>query len=550
MQFDPLNRGTRLFGAAAFLFGTSDNELILDAMPARVAVVDAAGRIRAVNAAWRAIAAGGDFFAQSCDRGIDYLDLCDSTLGTNARAAWVIASGLRSVLDGTSPAFQTSYVWQFGTERRGFKCLISPVGADGVGLRGAVVMHVDMDMPMDMPERVDPMESTERQGIAMIPDLPVAHRLERLAPEESARGLGMVADTVPALVAYVDKDLIYRSVNRCYQDWFGVPATDIIGMGMPDVVGQVLFRRMEPHIATALAGNRVTFEEVFRDGSGGERWFHATCIPDIDDDGQVCGFSTVAHDITALKEMAYRLDEGRTAAEQVTRTQADVLTNVGQELRAPLTSIIGFAETLAAELFGPIPDRYRSYARDIRDTACGLTDLVNDLIDLSRLHSGQFRLDELRVDVHALLTSGHGRIEQVAKAAGVRLRLAIPGRLPTLFADERVVRQVVTNLLMTMVRHAAEGGTVTLSTRRELEGTLAIVVSADALVIPQADLDRLMEPFARLDVPRRPADTGGGLALPLVRRFMEAHGGTFTLQARPKQGVVATATFPRARVVG
>lgn len=544
MQFDPLSRGTRLFGAATFLFGSSDNELILEALPARVAVVDSLGRIRAVNAAWRGIADGGDFFTQAFDRGLNYLDLCDSTLGTNARAAWVIASGLRSVLDGSSPSFQTSYSWQFAHERRPFKCLISPVGGDGSGLRGAIVMHVDLDT--DVP---DTAETPRRFDLAAFPGLSIADRLDLLTPSEAARGVGLVADAVPALVAYLDSDLTYRAANRWHQEWFGVPAGDIVGMSLPDVVGQALFHRLEPHAATVLSGTEVTFDDVFEPRPGHSRWFRASFIPDADKDGRVRGFSVLAHDITVQRAQAQQLEEARTSAEQANRAQSDVLANVGSELRNPLTSIVGFAETLAAQLFGPISDQYRDYARDIRDTACGLVDLVNDLTDLSLLQSGQLQLDELRIDMRTLLTSGLGRVEQEARAAGVKLKLAVPRKVPTVFADERLVRQVILNTVLTAVRHASDGGTVTVSVRRDSDGALAVVVGDDDLTMTQGDLDRLLEPFARVEVPRTPAAIGGGLALPLAKHFMQIHGGSLTLTAKAKHGVSATATFPRARVV-
>ncbi|MBF0562752.1 MAG: PAS domain-containing sensor histidine kinase [Alphaproteobacteria bacterium] len=514
--------------------------------------MDANGRVSAVNAVWRVVAAGDDFFAQTFQRGISYLGLCDSTRGLNARAAGTIANGLRSVLDGSHSSFETQYVWYFGQECRGFKCLISSLGADSsAASRGAMVMHVEIATPIvDRPDLVgdgdgDGDEDGDGAGLAA--------SVERLGPPDVLRDIGMVADIVPALVFHVDADLILRAANRHFESWFGVAAADVIGMNVADVTGQMLFRRIQSHVYTALSGRRVSFEDVFEDQPGSRRWFSATFIPDVTKEGRVRGFSGLAFDITRHKDLEKSLDDAKLASDHAMRVQTELLGHVGGELRAPLTAIVGFSETLASELFGPLGEQYREYAKDIRDTACGLSDMVGDLVDLAKVQSGQLQLDEERVNLGVLLKSAIGWAQQESRESGVKMVAKLPRHVPGLFADERLLRRIVVNLIASAVRLASDGATVTLSTRSETDGSLALLVTNEEAVIRQADLDRMAEPFARLEAPRSVSTMAGGLTLPLTRHFIELHGGALSLLEGGQhggKGVTLAVRFPRARVVG
>lgn len=529
MQFDSLSRGTRLFAAASVLFGSSESERILDAIPARIAIVDSAGNLRSVNAAWRAL---GEAYPQPFDRRSSYLKLWDAVGGINERAAWAMASGLRAVLDGSSPSFETNCILTTGEgERRAFKCMIAPMGEGTTGSRGAVVMHIDIDLPAGEPASV-----------------PAGERPNALAADK-ARGLAFAADAAPALVGYVDADLRYRAANRHHQEWFGIPAADMIGMRLADVAGQGLFRRVEGHLRTALAGEPVTFDDTFDDRPGAPRWFRANLIPDTGKDGRVRGVCLLAYDISAAKEDESRLLHLRHALEQAGRSQSTVIERIAQEFKSPLDTIVGFSETLASELFGPISEQYREYSRDIRDIACGMNDLVADLVDLARFQSGQLELAEERIDLAAMLGAGLGRAEAEAREAGVTLKVQVPRAMPGLFADERLVRQVLHSLVANGVRFCADGGRIAVTARRQKDGSVAVVVTDDDLRMEPADLDRLLEPFARLDLPRADG-IGTLLALPLARNYMALHGGSLTLSVNPKGGVSASAVFPRARVVG
>ncbi|KAF0113067.1 MAG: Signal transduction histidine kinase [Rhodospirillaceae bacterium] len=547
MQFDHLTRGNRLFAVASFLFGgASDSEIkrVLDFIPARIAVVDGTGDLRLVNTAWRATTwrDGGPSF----DRGMNYLDLCTAQHGVNAVPACTIARGLRSVLTGETPSFRASVTWSVGQENKVFLCVITPWEREGEGTpTGAVILHVDMPDERNMSEE----EISRDRGAATGPTRQNADEKSQTKSDITEnlplQILPGTTDWIPAMVGYVDADLVCRAANGRYAEWFGVPVEKIVGMPLSEITGTALFRRLEDPVHQVLAGKEVCFEDVFEPATGQPRWFRATYIPDCNREGQARGFSSLAYDITLLKEMETRLEAARQTVEQCRRVHNTFLEHVGHELKSSLTSIIGFAEPLATELFGPIDTRYREYSCDIRDTASALVDLVNDLADLARIQAGQFQLDEERIDLHTLLTNGLGRAEQTARDAGIRLHKAIPDHISPLFADERLVRQVVLNMLNTIIALTADGGHVYLLARREKDG-LALRVADPEVHLDEDFLARLLEPFGRCDFPPR---LFAGLALPLAHHYMDLHGGTLRVTSDPKAGLAIVATFPPARVV-
>ncbi len=532
-----------MFGVASFLFGgspESDMKSVLDLVPARVAVIDGGGCIQVVNAAWRTVAWGrGDYVSRSFERGLNYLDLCASTQGRNAPTAWTIAHGLRTVLKGSAPSFQALLTWSLEEERRDFICMIVPLGHENRGSpSGAVVMHVDVPAEEYARAASDAGGEREAGGTAVF----------SVPSVDTIRSAGKVIDWLPAMVGYVDTDLVCRAANRCYQEWFGIPAAEIIGMRLPDMAGQPLFQRIERHVQQALAGEAVCFEDRFEIRPGQQRWFRATYIPDRGHDGQVRGFSSIAYDITAIKEMESRQEKAHHAAEQCRRAHSAFLEHIDHELKSPLASIGRFAEALATEVFGPLDDRYREYARDIRDTACDLVGLVNDLDDLARIQAGQFQLDEERVDLRILLTNGLGRAEQMARKVGIRLRLAIPAQTPSLFADRRLVHQMALNTVTTVITLAAEGDTVHLAVRQDSNG-LTLTVTDTAVRLESEVLEHLLEPFGYHDRPCPPASLSTGVALLLAHHYMDLHGGTLQLTGDLQSGIKIIASFPRVRVV-
>lgn len=265
--------------------------------------------------------------------------------------------------------------------------------------------------------------------------------------------------------------------------------------------------------------------------------------------------------IGSIREMTARRkaeDELRALKEQAESANAaknKFLANMSHELRTPLNAILGFTEAMRMELAGPIGNAaYKGYVEDIHDSGTHLLELIADLLDISAIESGAFRLNEAIIDIPTLTSGCLRLLKPRADAAGVRLDdggfdIGAMPVAPALRADERRSRQILLNALTNALRRTPQGGRVALRTRLDQDGTLVFEVEDDGAALSAADVARAldMQGPGMGDPGRVPG--GPGLGLPLGRTLTEAHGGSMTLVGSQGHGNVATIRFPVDRVL-
>lgn len=284
----------------------------------------------------------------------------------------------------------------------------------------------------------------------------------------------------------------------------------------------------------------VDFEETLSDG----RRFYVRERKTADG-GTVCIYA----DITAQRKLQAELKDARDKAEMADRTKSKFLANMSHELRTPLNAIIGFSEVLTREMFGPLGNlQYRGYATDIHDSGVHLLHIVNDILDISRLESGNALVDEGEVDVRKLIGTSLRLVRQHADKFGLRLRIEASDTLPLLYADDRKVKQIIINLLNNAVKFTNPGGQVIVAAAIEADGGLALTVRDSGIGIAADDLAKVMRPFGQADSGTRQFE-GTGLGLPIVDSLARVHGGCLDIQSMPGFGTTATVRFPAARVL-
>jgi signal transduction histidine kinase len=244
----------------------------------------------------------------------------------------------------------------------------------------------------------------------------------------------------------------------------------------------------------------------------------------------------------AIEERHLRI--AKEGAEAANRAKSAFLANMSHELRTPLNAIIGFSEIIKTGVFGAAGDRYREYAGHILSSGTHLLDLINDILDLSKLEAGQFELHEEHVDIAAAIAECLNLIEPHARRAKVRISTALEPGLPAIRGDERRIRQIVLNLLSNAVKFTPEGGGVQVSAFLKNDG-LAIVVSDTGIGIAAADIPTALRSFGQVDSKISRKHNGTGLGLPLAKHFTELHGGTLSLESEVNRGTTITVTFPR-----
>jgi len=236
-------------------------------------------------------------------------------------------------------------------------------------------------------------------------------------------------------------------------------------------------------------------------------------------------------------------------ADFANRSKSEFLANMSHELRTPLNAIIGFAQVLRDEMFGALGNtRYRDYAADINDSGQHLLDLINDILDLSKVESGKVELYEDDIEVAALLRSALNMVQERAASGGVALETKVPDGLPALYADERKLKQILVNLLSNAVKFTKPGGVVTLRTWCDVHSGYLFQIQDTGIGMAQEDVPKALSPFGQVDSALNRQYQGTGLGLPLSKTLAELHGGILDLQSEPGVGTTVTLRLPAARL--
>ena len=236
-------------------------------------------------------------------------------------------------------------------------------------------------------------------------------------------------------------------------------------------------------------------------------------------------------------------------AEKAIAAKADFLAKVSHEIRTPLNAITGFAEVIMAERFGPIGnERYREYLKDIHAAGTHLVSLLNDLLDLSRIETGQLELAFANVSLNELTQQCVGIMQPHASRARIIIRTSLTTGLPQVVADERSLRQIVLNLLSNSIRFTGPGGQVIVSTVFADNGEAVLRVRDTGVGMSEKDIETAMEPFRQAATSGSWGSGGTGLGLPLTKALAEANRANFSIKSAPNAGTLVEVAFPPARV--
>jgi signal transduction histidine kinase len=227
------------------------------------------------------------------------------------------------------------------------------------------------------------------------------------------------------------------------------------------------------------------------------------------------------------------------------REHASFIANMSHELRTPLNAIIGFSEMMRNQVFGPLgSSKYQEYNTDIYDSGQHLLSIINDILDLSKLESGKMTLNERAVDLVEVARRANSQISSVARKAKVAVEAVCDCKSAVIRGDERLILQSCLNLLSNAVKFTPEGGRVTLKVSAFETGSVVVSVEDTGIGIAPENIDKVMQPFGQVESVQSRKHQGTGLGLPLVKSFIELHGGTFELQSELGRGTTAIAIFP------
>ena len=377
------------------------------------------------------------------------------------------------------------------------------------------------------------------------------------AENELARARAHLEDAIETISQAVslwsaDRKLIL--FNRKFEEIFNFEGKKVeVGLDFDELVETALEQGIfsdDPTAAAVYARKRtVVFDlangqPITREAKGG-RYYQVLDVRTHDG-----GVLSVGSDVTDIVRREQFMQEATQHAELANRAKSEFLANMSHELRTPLNAILGFSEILQTEPFGNLGDqRYKEYISDIHDSGSHLLEIINDILDLSRIEAGQISLREEPVDVHEIaervLTMLRGRADE----GGVEIIDDISNDLPNLYADARIMRQILVNLISNAVKFTEPDKEVSISAEINSVGEFVICICDEGIGIKEEDLEIVLQPFGQADGSLTRSFEGVGLGLPLTRSFVELHGGDLHLESEVGVGTTVSVAFPANRVM-
>ncbi|MCZ7484700.1 ATP-binding protein [Rhizobium rhizogenes] len=263
------------------------------------------------------------------------------------------------------------------------------------------------------------------------------------------------------------------------------------------------------------------------------------------------GYCAVIRDITQWKRTEEELRNAKRAAETANAHKTDFLARVSHEIRTPLNAIIGFADMMATERFGPIGHpRYAEYSNDIGRSGRHVLDIVNDLLDISKIEAGQMDVDFIAVPLNETVAEAVSLVQPQANNQRVIIRTALSQSVPQIVADLRSIKQIVLNILSNAIRFTPSGGQIVVSTAYEANGSVSLRIRDTGIGMTRAELEQAMKPFRQVaSSSKRVRGDGTGLGLPLTKAMVDANRANFSITSTPNEGTLVEITFPSQRVL-
>jgi two-component system cell cycle sensor histidine kinase PleC len=245
-----------------------------------------------------------------------------------------------------------------------------------------------------------------------------------------------------------------------------------------------------------------------------------------------------------LADLAEKYSQEKTRAEEANQTKSKFLANMSHELRTPLNAIIGFSEIMGSGMFGSLgSERYQEYCHDILTSGQYLLDVINDILDMSKIEAGRMKLDMEPLDLSKTLAESLRVVSGRAQDKSLVLDADIAGNIPVV-ADRRATKQILVNLLSNAVKFTPEGGRITVRSRA-FQDKIVLVIADTGIGIPSQSLARLGRPFEQVESQMTKTYHGSGLGLAIARSLAQLHGGSMRLRSKLEAGTVVRVVLPR-----
>jgi signal transduction histidine kinase len=325
-------------------------------------------------------------------------------------------------------------------------------------------------------------------------------------------------------------------------------AADFQDRDIEQVFPPWLYKRALIHYSACAASGQARRYEIGQPNGGITHESIAT--PVMSADGRDVEYILVVmRDIAERVLQERKLNSALARAEEANRSKSEFFASMSHELRTPLNAILGFSELMENGIGGALNERHRQYIEYIRGSGQHLLRIISDILDLSKIEAGRFRLHEADVSLADLAEDCLHMVHEPARRKSLDIALTVAPGVPALTADPVRIKQVLLNLLSNAIKFT-EKGRITLAVSYEAETGFILSVTDTGIGMTAEELNTAMEVFGQVEDAYTRHTDGTGLGLPITRHLAELHGGCLTLTSRKDEGTCATVTLPASRAIG
>ena len=377
--------------------------------------------------------------------------------------------------------------------------------------------------------------------ISWIPTIASAERLKaeseehRIAKDELGKKTSILSGllrSVPDMVFFKDEDGRYMGCNPAFSEHVNLPPDEVEGKTDHELFHNekaTYFCNLGKEIIAT--GESKRYEECI--GDNDTRFFIETIkAPLFDEKGKCIGVVGISRDITARKELDESL-KARMLAEATNKARSEFFAGVSHDIRAPLSSIITTSEMLTSGFAGDLNDKQNRYIRNIYNSSKHLLELINNILDMSKIEAGKMGLNPEYFTISETLQEIESIIRSLAMKKGIELECIVDKNIPVVYADKLIFKQIIYNLLSNAIKFTPEGGNVELFAEKD-NGFVRFTISDTGIGISEEDMERLFQPFEQVNSIH--AHEGTGLGLSLVKKYIEMHKGDIRVESEIGKG--------------